>query len=297
MFKITPVYSNFVAEISEIDLTKTFSNQLSRDLNSALEEYAVLVIPNQSLDEEQQLNVAQAFGPLETSFGAMAYDAKEKRRLHNKHLSDISNIDENNDILDSNDIRHVINVANSLWHTDSSFKETPAYASLLYAQEVVPVGGATEFADTRTAWEELDAHTKQEIDGLIAVHNYFHSRALTGIDLGSIPEAWHKILPPVRQVLVRDQQSTGRKSLYMASHIQSIVGMTKDRSQLLIDKLMSHATQKQYIYRHRWRLNDLVIWDNRTTMHRGTPFDIKYRRSMRRATVQDIGPTVDCSVI
>lgn len=292
MFEITPVHPEFVAEIAGIDLRSPLSAGQAEALKDALQKYAVLVVPDQSLDEAQQLRVAEIFGPLETSVGASVYNAKRPRRLEHAQLSDISNLDESGNILDAGDIRRLINLSNQLWHTDSSFKQTPASVSLLSAQEVTPVGGATEFADMRAAWDGLDASMQDRIGDLIAVHDYFYSRSLTGFDLDGIPPEWRVMQPPVRQVLVRSHVQTGRRSLYLASHIKSIEGMGEEEGRELVEQLIEIATQPQFVYRHRWRTGDLVIWDNRCTMHRGTPFDEKYRRAMRRATVQDIGPTV-----
>lgn len=292
MLEITPVSDGFVAEIAGIDLRAPLTPEIAHGLKDALEKYAVLVLPNQPLDEARQLEFAQLFGPLETSVGASIYNAKRPRRLGHSQLSDISNLDESGKILEAGDIRRLINLSNQLWHTDSSFKKTPASVSMLCAQEVTPVGGATEFADMRAAWEALDPALQSRIADLIAVHDYFYSRSLTGFDLEGIPDAWREMQPPVPQVLVRTHAHSQRRSLYLASHIRSIVGMSDDESKELLDHLMRLATQPQHVYRHRWRAGDLVIWDNRCTMHRGTPFDEKYRRSMRRATVQDVGPTV-----
>lgn len=292
MFEITPVNADFVAEVAGVDLTNPPSSALAQQLRDALDQYAVLVIPGQDLDEAQQLRVAEVFGPLEISVGASVYNAKRPRRLEHAQLSDISNLDESGKILEAGDIRRLINLSNQLWHTDSSFKKTPAYASLLSAQEVTPVGGATEFADMRAAWEALDAGTQSELRDLVAIHDYFYSRSLTGFDLDGIPPEWRDMQPPVPQMLVRSHAHSGRRSLYLASHIRSIRGMADEQSRALLERLMQHATQPQFVYRHRWRVGDLVIWDNRSTMHRGTTFDEKYRRSMRRATVQDVGSTV-----
>lgn len=292
MLEITPVNKDFVAEIGGIDLCAPLSPETADGLKFALEKYAVLVIPGQPLDEARQIEIAQIFGPLETSVGASIYNAKRPRRLDHAQLSDISNLDESGRLLEAGDIRRLINLSNQLWHTDSSFKKTPAGASLLSAQEVTPVGGATEFADMRSAWDALDPAMQSRIGDLIAVHDYFYSRSLTGFDLAGIPPEWREMQPPVQQVLVRTHLHSQRRSLYLASHIRSIVGMSDDDSKELLDQLMRLATQAQHVYRHRWRAGDLVIWDNRSTMHRGTTFDEKYRRSMRRATVQDLGPTV-----
>ena len=292
MIEITPVHTDFVAEVSNVDLRAPLCAQDAEALRDALHRYAVLVVPEQPLNEAEQMAVARQFGPLEISVGASVYNADRPRRLGHAELSDISNLDERGGILDPGDIRRLINLSNQLWHTDSSFKHTPASVSLLSAQEIPPVGGATEFADMRAAWDALDEATQARLAPLIAVHDYFHSRGLTDFDVGSIPDAWRERQPPVRQVLVRTHAATGRRALYIASHISRIEGMSDEAGRAMVDELMAFATQRQFVYRHRWRTNDLVLWDNRCTMHRGAGFDEKYRRSMRRATVQDTGPTV-----
>ncbi|MEI2417623.1 TauD/TfdA family dioxygenase [Orrella sp. JC864] len=292
MIEVTPVNPGFVAEVAGLDLRQPLSGEDAQALRDALEQYAVLVLPGQPLTEDQQLAVARLFGPLETSVGASVYNAERPRRLGHAELSDISNLDEAGGILGATDIRRLINLSNQLWHTDSSFKRTPASVSLLSAQEIPPVGGATEFADMRAAWDALDARMQARLEPLIATHDYFHSRGLTGFDVGAVPPAWRERQPPARQVLVRTNEKTGRRSLYLASHICAIDGMSSAQCSALVDELMDFATQPRFVYRHRWRTDDLVLWDNRCTMHRGAGFDEKYRRSMRRATVQDAGPTV-----
>lgn len=291
MLDITPVNAGFVAEVAGLDLSKPISDELAQELRSALDQYGVLVIPGQILDQEQQLAVTAVYGPPETSLGTYLAEKDKKRRL-TAQLADISNLDEKGELFQENDMRRLVNLSNQLWHTDSSFKKTPGKASLLYAEEIPPVGGATEFADMRAAWNALDEETKARIEPLIAVHDYFHSRALTGLNIDSIPADWRERQPPVRQVLVRHNKETGQKSLYLASHIESFEGLSASESKSILDELMEFATQPQFVYRHRWRAHDLVIWDNRTTMHRGRDYNQKYRRSLRRGTASDVGPTV-----
>ncbi|MCD0502309.1 TauD/TfdA dioxygenase family protein [Bordetella petrii] len=292
MLDLTPVADDFVAEVAGIDLTQPLSAELQQALRDALDKYAVLVIPDQPLDEAQQLRVAAIYGPLETSVGTYTASEKKPRRLGHAQLSDISNLDEQGKVIGDNDIRRLVLLSNQLWHTDSSFKKTPASASLLNAQEVSPVGGATEFADMRAAWDHLEPVTQAQIKDLIAVHDYFHSRSLLGLEAQAIPPEWRERQPPVKQVLVRNNTHNQRRSLYLASHIKSIEGMSEQDGRALLDRLMAFSTQPQFVYRHRWRAHDLVIWDNRCTMHRGTNYNQKYRRAMRRATAQDVGPTV-----
>lgn len=292
MLSITPVGDNFVAEIYGLDIGQPLSEHAVAELRAALDRYAVLVMPDQPLSEPQQLEFAKHFGPLEISVGASVYNADRPRRLSNRELSDISNLDEGGGILKASDVRRLINISNQLWHTDSSFKRTPSSVSILSAQEITPVGGATEFADMRAAWDGLPSTRQSMLQDLIVEHDYFYSRALTGFDVGSIPDDWRQRQPPVPQTLVRHHPGSNRKSLYLASHISKVYGMGEREGRALVDELMSYATKPQFVYRHRWRVNDVVIWDNRCTMHRGRPFDETFRRSMRRATVADTGPTV-----
>lgn len=292
MLTISPVYDDFVAEITGVDLSVGLNPEEFKQLSSALDRYAVLVLPDQPLSEDQQLSFASNFGPLETSIGASTYNASPVRRLQKPQLSDISNLNEQGRVLDQSDLRWLINLSNQLWHTDSSFKRIPASVSILSAQEVTPVGGATEFADMRAVWDALEDERKVELEPLIATHDYFHSRMLTGFRIDSVPDDWRERTPPVKQVLVRTHPATGRKSLYLASHISHIGQMSKEDSLRLLDELMQFATRPEFTYRHRWRTNDVVIWDNRCTMHRGRPFNKSDRRAMRRATVQDSAPTV-----
>lgn len=292
MVHISPVHEDFVAEATGFSVVDSLSDDVFQQIKAALDQHAVLILPDQPVTEEQQLDFARRFGPLETSVGASVYNADTPRRLAKPELSDISNLDDKGTILPNSDVRRLINLSNRLWHTDSSFKRTPASVSMLAAQEVPPIGGATEFADMRAAWDALPEDRRKALDGLVAEHDYFHSRSLTGFDVGAIPIEWRERQPSVPQVLVRTHPATNRKSLYLASHIKTIVGMPQEEAQALLDELMAFATQPQFVYRHRWRTNDIVIWDNRCTMHRGREFDERYRRSMRRATVQDVGPTV-----
>lgn len=292
MVTIAPVSDEFVAEITDVDLAAGLQAEDFQQISEALDKYAVLVLPNQPLNEEQQLAFATHFGPLEISVGASVYNASSPRRLEKPQLSDISNLNEQGHILDQHDIRRLINLSNQLWHTDSSFKRVPASVSILSAQEVPPVGGATEFADMRAAWDALPDEQRNKLEPLIATHDYFHSRMLTGFKVDSVPDDWRQRQPPVQQTLVRTHPATGRKSLYLAAHICQIGQLNTQDSLRLLDELMQFATRPEFVYRHRWRTNDVVIWDNRCTMHRGRPFSESYRRAMRRATVQDVAPTV-----
>ncbi|HJY17401.1 MAG TPA: TauD/TfdA family dioxygenase, partial [Xanthobacteraceae bacterium] len=199
----------------------------------------------------------------------------------------VSNLGPDNEVWGKESRQRMFQLGNRLWHTDSSFKRIPALASLLYARSIPPIGGHTEFADERAAYDALSDAMKRRLDALVAEHSIFNSRAKLGFSNFSDEE--RQGLPPVPQVLVRTLPDSGRKSLYLASHAGRIFGMSEPEGRALIDELVAHATQRQFIYTHRWRIHDLVIWDNRCTMHRGTDFDdLRWKRDMQRATVCDV---------
>ena len=289
-FTIQPIHTDFAAEVFDIDLSK---KQSSADINLVKEafwKYAVLVFPDQKLSLDQHVEFATLFGPIEMNVNT--YQEEVKKHRFDYRVSDISNLDEEDNILAENSRKRMSGLANRLWHTDSIFRHQPALASALYALTVVPIGGKTEFADTRAAWDALPDKTKNKIDKLIVEHSIFHSRAKIGFT--NFTEKEKAALPPSRQVLVRNIPESHRKAIYIASHAMRIIGMSDLEGVALLDELMAHATQPQFIYSHRWRVGDLVIWDNRCTMHRGTNYDEKrFKRDMRRATVSDIGNTVE----
>jgi alpha-ketoglutarate-dependent 2,4-dichlorophenoxyacetate dioxygenase len=214
-----------------------------------------------------------------------------KLRLH-EQLADVGNLDARNRILKTDDRQRLYNLGNRLWHTDSSFKRLPAYCSMLHARSIPPIGGQTEFADLRAAYDALSEDTKRRIAGLVAEHSIMTSRAKLGFT--DFDESEREAFRPVPQVLVRRLQDSGRMSLYIASHAGAIRGMADGEARKLLDELTAHATQRQFVYSHRWRVKDLVIWDDRCTMHRGMEFDDqRYARDMRRATVSDVAPTCE----
>jgi alpha-ketoglutarate-dependent 2,4-dichlorophenoxyacetate dioxygenase len=207
-------------------------------------------------------------------------------------MADVGNLDAENRILETDNRQRLYNLGNRLWHTDSSFKRLPAYCSMLHARSIPPIGGHTEFADMRAAYDALPDSTKQRIAGLVVEHSIMTSRARLGFK--DFDESEREAFAPVPQVLVRSLQDSGRMSLYIASHAGAIRGMADAEARQLIDELTAHATQRQFVHSHRWRQGDLVIWDDRCTMHRGMEFDDqRYKRDMRRATVSDVAPTCE----
>jgi alpha-ketoglutarate-dependent 2,4-dichlorophenoxyacetate dioxygenase len=281
---VQPVTPEFAAEIGDVDLSTPLAPSDTKDILDAFSKYAVLIFPDQHLSADQHLDFARLFGPLETTIALHRKDAKLRVQ---KEFADVSNLDPENNVWGKDSRQRMFQLGNRLWHTDSSFKRLPARASLLYARSIPPVGGHTEFADERAAYDALPAEMKRGLENLVAEHSIFNSRAKLGFTNFSDEE--RQGLPPVPQVLVRTIPESGRKSLYLASHVGRIFGIPDAEGRALIDHLTAHATQRQFVYVHRWRVHDLVIWDNRCTMHRGSDYDdLRWKRDMQRATVCDI---------
>ena len=249
----------------------------------------MLIFPDQQLTQEQHLAFAALFGPLEMTIAVHRKDAPLRVR---KEFADVSNLNHKDKVWREDSRTRQFQLANRIWHTDSSFKRLPALASLLYARTIPPVGGHTEFADERTAYDALPEAMKRRLEGLVAEHSIFNSRGRLGFS--NFSEEERQSLPPVPQALVRVIAESGRKSLYLASHAGRIFGMPDAEGRALIDQLIEHATRRQFVYTHRWRVNDLVMWDDRCTMHRGTAFDdLRFRRDVQRATVSDVANTCE----
>jgi alpha-ketoglutarate-dependent 2,4-dichlorophenoxyacetate dioxygenase len=281
---VYPVTPSFAAEIGDVDLSEQVPSADLQAIKEAFTQYAVLIFPDQHLSQDQHLDFARHFGPLETTIGVYRKDAPLRLR---KEFADVSNLNHDNEVWGKESRLRLFQLGNRLWHTDSSFKRVPALASLLYARSIPPIGGHTEFADERAAYDALPEETKLRLNCLVAEHSIFNSRARLGFTNFSDEE--RREMPPVPQVVVRTIPESGRKSLYLASHAGRIFGMPENESRALIDQLIAHATQRQFVYTHRWRVNDLIMWDNRCTMHRGTEFDdLRWKRDVQRATVSDI---------
>ena len=281
----------FVAEIAGIDIGRPLDAPTIAALTAAIDRYAVLVFPGQRLDDERQMAFARNFGELELPRSARAGTSHRLR----PEMSDISNLDATGRLRQPEDPRRVDQLGNRLWHTDGSFRRVPAALSMLYAHAVpapAPVGcGETEFADLRAAWDALPEPVQVQIADLVAEHDIAHSRAQIGFTELIFGE--REVLPPVSQRLVRVHPGSGRKTLYLASHASHIRGMPVPEGRLLLRELIEHATQRQFVHRHSWRVGDLVVWDNRCTMHRGRPFDESQIRDLRRVTTRDTASTLD----
>jgi len=284
---IMPVTPGFAAEIGDVDLTKPVPDEDFAAIRQAFWTYAVLIFPQQDITPEQQLDFAGRFGPIENE---RTLDPKATPSRFPGAFSDISNLTAEGKIWGETSRQRMYKAGNKLWHTDSSFKYLPSLTSLLHSTTVVPIGGFTEFADERAAYDALPQTMKDRLEGLIAEHWIVHSRRRTGFD--EFNEDERKRLPPVPQMLVRTLPETGRKALFLASHAGRIYGIPEAEGRKLIDELIEHCIQRQFVYAHRWRPHELVMWDNRCTMHRGTDYDdMRWIRDMRRVTVSDVANT------
>jgi alpha-ketoglutarate-dependent 2,4-dichlorophenoxyacetate dioxygenase len=288
--ELTPLHPTLGAELRGVDLTRPVEPEIFAEIEAAFNRHGILVFPEQPVTDEQQLAFSRLFGQLEVNPNY----AGAKMRLR-ADLADISNLDAEGRVLGRDDRRNLFNLGNQLWHTDSSFKHVPAKCSLLSAREL-PVpgpmgGGETEFADLRAAWDALPETKKRELDGLVVEHSIFRSRSQIGF--ADFNDEIFKQLPPVPQALVRHHRYSGRTSLYLASHASHIIGWPVEKGRALIEELVVFATQSRFVYRHRWTVGDLVIWDNRCTMHRGRPYDDTQRRVLHRTTVSDRANTLE----
>ncbi len=286
---IRPLHPVFAAEVYGLDLRTAPTATLAAQIDAAMDRYAVVVLRDQAIDDDQQLAFARALGPLEPSPAVV--DAHLHRFKH-REMVDISNLEVDGSILGAQDRRRLFNLGNRLWHSDSSFKTTPAKYSMLHARVIPPEGGETEFADMRAAWDALPDATKALVEPMVCDHSLLYSRALLGFD--AFTEQERRDFAPVPQRLVRRHAGSGRRSIYLSAHIGSIHGWPRPEALALIRDLTEHATQREFVYRHPWRRHDLVIWDNRCTMHRARPFDDQqFKRDMRRLTLQDSAPTLE----
>jgi alpha-ketoglutarate-dependent 2,4-dichlorophenoxyacetate dioxygenase len=281
---VRKLHPSFVGELSGIDLRRVHDRETLDAIRAGMDEFAVLVFRDQPFTDEEQLAFAQRFdGALHAKTGASALGPN---RFGNEALTDISNVDEDGQILKSDDRRRMYALGNRLWHTDASFQDPPGRYSMLSARVVPPVRADTEFADMRAAYDGLDAELKVRIEGLRAHHSIAHSRQTLGFEFS---EQELDKLRGAEHPLVRINPRTGRRALYLASHASRIIDWPVPEGRLLLRDLLEHATQPQFVYHHIWRDGDLVIWDNLATMHRARPFDdSKYRRELRRVTTLDV---------
>lgn len=286
--EIRQVGDKFAGEVTGIDLTKPLSTESVSAIHDGMDEYAVLVFRGQPLTADEQLAFSKQLGEIEHAIGTSLRDDKDARLPTT--FADVSNLDRDERPFDINDRRRLFAIGNRLWHSDSSFKVIPAKYSILHAISIPSRGGNTEFAHMPSAYDALDEEIKGEIDDLICEHSQIFSRQQVGFT--ELTKEEIERFEPVRQRLIRRHPKTGRKSLYLSSHAGRIDGLSVPDAKLLLLDLVNHATQKKFVYIHKWQMGDLVMWDNRQTMHRVRPFPVNEPRDMRRTTIVGDGPTV-----
>jgi alpha-ketoglutarate-dependent 2,4-dichlorophenoxyacetate dioxygenase len=278
----------FAGEVAGIDLRQKLTRDEVAAVHAGMDKYAVLVFHDQPIDDAQHLAFTRSLGDIEHAIGT-SLRADNEYRLPTT-FADVSNLDQNNKPFVRDDRRRLFALGNRLWHSDSSFKATPAKYSLLRAVSIPSKGGDTQFADMRAAYDALDDETKARLEGMVCEHSQLYSRGMIGFtDFTDEERARFK---PVLQCMVRIHPVTGRKSMYLSSHAGGIVGWPMPEARAFLRDLVEHATQREFVYSHKWRLHDLVMWDNRQTMHRVRPFPDSEPRDMRRTTLMGDGPTV-----
>src|SRR5256712_3688408 len=277
----------FAGEVSGIDISRPLSGEDVAAVEAGMARYAVLVFHDQKITDEQQMAFSRNFGALEDARGGNITRPEDKRLQVG--MNDVSNLGKDGRPLERDSRVRLFNLGNMLWHSDSSFRPIPAKYSLLSARVVNPVGGNTEFADMRAAYDALAAETKALIEDLVCEHSLMYSRGSLG--MLEYSEEERAMFRPVRQRLVRTHPVTGRKSLYLSSHAGGIVGMPMPEARVLLKDLTEHATQPRFVYEHTWRPWDFVMWDNRQMMHRVRRYDERQPRDMRCTTVAGDAPT------
>jgi len=292
--EVRQVHPLFVGEVGGMDLSQPVDVAVVRAIWEAIDRYAVLVFHDQHLDDVRLREFACNFSELE--IGRMAARGG-KRRLTLPEIGDISNLDEEGRLRERDDRRRLDSLGNRIWHTDASYMPVPVVLGMLYAVAVPPAsalgGGETEFADMRAAYDALPEAMRAAVDGLVAEHDVFWSRGQIGFT--EFPPGEREKYPPSQQRLVRRHPGSRRKTLYLSAHASHIVGWPVPEGRILLYDLNLHATRPEFVYSHKWRVGDLVIWDNRCTMHRGRPHDDSHPRDLRRATTLDTGSTLDAA--
>ena len=285
----SPLHPVHAAECDGVDIGEPISPETASAIEAGMDRYAVLVFRRSTpLTTDQQIRFTKSLGELEAPYTRIL--AKGGARLENRALVDISNLTPDNTIQERDDRKRLSALGNQLWHSDSSYKEIPAKYSALCAHVLPPVGGETEFADMRVAWDMLDRTMKELVKDLVVEHSRIFSKGSLGVPYS---EEELQAFAPVRQPLVRTNPRTGRHSLFLSSHAGRILGWPVPEALILLRELTEHATQREFVYRHKWQVGDLVMWDNGATMHRGRPYeDRKYPRDLRRTTLTNVAPAL-----
>ena len=285
--EIRPLHSLFGAEISGVDISKPLDAETVSALREAIGTYAIVLFRGQTLIDESHMRFAKSFGELEISLNAIRKGNRAEGI--SAVISDITNLDAENNVRGLNDRRRLFALGNRLWHTDSSFRRVPAALSMFYARQIPPRDGETEFADMRAGYDSFPDELKVRLSGMVAVHDYTTARMQMGFDDFSPEE--HAAWPPVKHKLIRRHPDSGRESIYLGSHASHIEGMPVPEGRVLLRDLTERVTQREFVYVHNWRVGDLVIWDNRCTLHRGREWDPQYPRDFRRCTTSDVDYT------
>ncbi|MSO75503.1 MAG: TauD/TfdA family dioxygenase [Alphaproteobacteria bacterium] len=279
---LRPLHKLFVAEARGIDLTRKLTADLAAEIEAAMDRHAVLVFPDQPIDEDQQVAFTEWFGPLDT--GLLKVFKRKSRFKHGAMIA-IGNVNADGEVVEPGERLIVSQMANQLWHSDSSFQRVPGKYSILAAQVVPASGGDTEWVDQRAAHDALPEDLRALAEGRVAEHSAFYTRLWLG---DTYSEAELAIMPLVRWPLVRTHPGSGRRTLFLGAHAQAVVGMSRAEGRMLLRELTEHATQPAFVYRHQWRPGDVVMWDNRCTLHRGRRYDLAARRELRRTTSEDL---------
>ena len=285
MLSFERLHPEFGARVTGIDLREPLSDAARDGILAAIDEYSFLCFPDQPFDDERQLAFTRRLGEPEPSHVALG----EEGRI--EYFGTIGNVQRDGTVLGNSHRKTVFLTGNNMWHSDASFKETPAFVSIMCAYEVPTQGGLTQFVSTRAAYDRLPEAKKAEVDPLVVIHDYVYSRSKVAPD--AVSPALAASLPPVRHRLVRRNPRSGARNLFIGSHARAIEGWSDADSRALLDDLVDRATGEAHIYAHAWRPGDLVIWDNRCLLHRGTGYDAdRYRRRMRQTRVRGAGPTL-----
>lgn len=283
--KIEPLHADFGARITGVDLTKALLEDVIEEVRVTIDEYSFVCFPDQAMDDDKQLAFTRALGEPEANHVKLGQEGIIE------HFGTIGNVQPDGTAIGNDHKRTIFQTGNNMWHSDSSFREVPAFVSIMCAYEVPDEGGRTEFVSERAAYNRLPEEEQSKIDPLIAIHDYVFSRSKVSDD--AVTPSHAKSLPPVGQKLVRTNPRTGAKNYYVGSHAKQIDGWTLEDSRPLLDGLLEDAVKPEHIYSHAWQVGDVVIWDNRCLLHRGSGYDAdKYRRRMRQTRVQGAGPTL-----
>jgi alpha-ketoglutarate-dependent 2,4-dichlorophenoxyacetate dioxygenase len=283
---VNALHPLFGAEITGADLKLEPSAALIAAVNDTMAEYALVVLRDQFIDDEEQVRFSRCFGPLEWP-PHMGLKTSGSRRIH-AAMYDVSNLDARGEFLPESDLRHASNRANEEFHSDSSFNALPTKWSLLSARIVPQEGGDTHFVDTRAAWDVLPQALKDRARDAVAEHYFWKTRGRSGY---TVTEEMRRAMPPAAHPVVRVIPESGRTALYIGAHATHIVGWPVEEGERFLAELNAFAAQPRFRYVHRWCAGDLVIWDNRCTLHQATPYDVfRHKRDLRRTTINEYGP-------